>query len=38
MTMIYTPAIAKNVFTMLRWSPTFKIFSTTTLYATHYEP
>jgi hypothetical protein len=32
-----TPLITKNVFTMLRCSPTSKIFSTTTLHATHYE-
>jgi hypothetical protein len=37
MPMFCTPAITKNVFTMLRWSPTSKIFSTSTLHATHYE-
>jgi hypothetical protein len=37
MAMFCTPAVAKNVFTMLHWSPTSKIFSTTTLHATHYE-
>jgi hypothetical protein len=37
MAMFCTLAVAKNVFTMLRWSPTSKIFSTTTLHATHYE-
>jgi hypothetical protein len=37
MPMFYTPAFAKNVFTMLRWSPISKIFSTSTLHAIHYE-
>jgi hypothetical protein len=37
MPMFYTPDVTKNVFTMLRWSPTSKIFSTSTLHATHYE-
>jgi hypothetical protein len=37
MPMFYIPAITKNVFTMLCWSPTSKIFSTSTLHATHYE-
>jgi hypothetical protein len=37
MPMICTPAVTKNVFTMLRWSPTYKIFSTSTLHATYYE-
>jgi hypothetical protein len=37
MPMFCTPAVTKNVFTMLCWSPTSKIFSTTTLHATHYE-
>jgi hypothetical protein len=32
-----TLAITKNVFTMLRWSPTSKFFSTSTLHATHHE-
>jgi hypothetical protein len=35
--MFYTPVDTKNVFTMLRWSLTSKIFSTSTLHATHYE-
>jgi hypothetical protein len=37
MPMFCTTAVIKNVFTMLRWSPTSKIFSASTLYATHYE-
>jgi hypothetical protein len=37
MPMFCTPAVTKNVFTMLRWSPTSKIFSTNTSHATHYE-
>jgi hypothetical protein len=37
MPMFCTPAVTKNVFTMLRWSPTSKIFSTSTLHATDYE-
>jgi hypothetical protein len=37
MPMICTPTITRNVSTMLRWSPTSKIFSTSTLHATHYE-
>jgi hypothetical protein len=37
MPMICTPAVTKNVFTMLHWSPTSKIFSTSTLHATRYE-
>jgi hypothetical protein len=37
MPIICTRAITENVFTMLRWSPTYKIFYTNTLHATHYE-
>jgi hypothetical protein len=37
MPMIYIPIVTKNVFTMLRWTPTSKIFSTSTLHATYYE-
>jgi hypothetical protein len=37
MPMFCTPAVTKNVFTMLRWSSTSKIFPTSTLHATHYE-
>jgi hypothetical protein len=37
MPMFCTPTITKNVFIMLRWFPTSKIFSTSTLHATHYE-
>jgi hypothetical protein len=37
MPMFCTPTVTKNVFTMLRWSPISKIFSTSTLHATHYE-
>jgi hypothetical protein len=36
--MFCNPVVTKNVFTMLRWSPISKIFSTTILHATHYEP
>jgi hypothetical protein len=35
--MFCTPAVTKKNFTMLRWSSTSKIFSTSTLHATHYE-
>jgi hypothetical protein len=37
MPLFCTPSITKNVFTMLRCSPTSKIFSTTTSHSTHYE-
>jgi hypothetical protein len=36
MAMFLTPVTTKNVFTMLRWSPPSKIFSTSTLHTTHY--
>jgi hypothetical protein len=36
MPMFCIPAVIKNVFTMLRWSPTSKIFSTSTLHTIHY--
>jgi hypothetical protein len=32
-----TPFITKNVFTMLRRSPTSNFFSTTTSHSTHYD-
>jgi hypothetical protein len=35
--MFCTPAVTKNVFTMLCWSRTSKIFSASTLHATLYE-
>jgi hypothetical protein len=37
MPMFCTSAVIKNVFTMLCWSTTSKIFSTSTLHAKHYE-